>query len=1386
MLSHVRRFSPFLIVALAFGACDDEPDPTAVVIGLPTDLNPIAVSTPKNTPVEATVLVSSIEGRTLSYSVTSGPSNGTATLTEFASGVRVSYAPAAGFAGADQVTFRVADGVSTVDGEVNITVTNLIPTVQSVSMRRPAVGPFTVEVSGSDDDGDALTFEIVDGPANGSVSAFSPVPTGPAAAQGGALTTRAQVTYTPDDDFLGDESFTFRANDGNDPSQPATISLTANRLPEGEIDGGSPVTVRRNALTRISIDISDADLDPVTPTVATDPTNGTLGEIMPTLSGLDIFYTPTPGFVGDDSFSLSLDDGFDVVDFVVDLTVVNEPPVAFNAQVTGFVGSDVAVDLSAADPDDDPLTFEIVGAPAEGSLGDVTSTGPMSGRVVYSPGAAGPGPQTFTFRVTDGVDVSNEATVTVQLITETPIATGNNVITPEDTPVDITLTGIDQQGDALTFAIAQAPVNGTLSAITPAGPFTAQVTYTPNPDFNGADFFTFTVSDGVLTSLPGDIGVSVTPASDPPTVVGSPSEAFTTHTNVQLEVAAASSVTPGVFVAGDLLSNFTDPDGDPLTISLEAGTVTAGATVTLNPDGTFIYTPPVGRTADDTFDYTVTDGETPVTRTVTVSFGPAVWFVDDTFAGVSDGTSAAPFTTLGAASAAASPNDIVFVRRGNSGTTPLAGGFVFQAGMSLVGEASGLTTGLGVVAAPSGGGRPVITNAGGVAATLADGVTLDGFDISSPTGAGILASAVAGVTVSNVDITNAGGPGVDLDAPTGVVALTSVVVVDAAGAAIDIDGGSATVTSDGAITNSAGRSVEVSGVTGGSVELSGDIADTGAGIQIDGNTGGTITLSGTSKVVNVGANPGVTVLNNTGATIAFTGGGLDVDVTSGAGFAATGGGTVTVEGTGNSVLSTTGTAVDISNTTIGAAGVAFQRVDANGATNGIVLDDTGAGAFTVSGTGTTDGSGGTITATTGDGVVLTSASAVSLANMIIGDAAASAGQAPDATNAVAGDGIVATDVTGLTLNNVLVSRTADHGIDGTRVTTLSVTNSEFLNNGDGAGDDALHFGASGGPDGLFGTSLIANTVLDGFAEAGLEVHNATGSLSLTVTGGSFGNNQAGIAAGIGTHGISLVPVGSASITASVSGTPTFASLSGAGVNGEPDGSAVFDLTVNGGSFNDTDAGTGAVSVQGIGSSSTRVAVTGNTILAAAGSGIYLVENGGATLDATVSGNTVGSSGVVASGAQTGNGVSLIHAGTGTSRFLVDSNILHSHDAAGILSLNLEAGAAADVDSHVQITGNTVAAPENAGPLGGIQVSTAADHTLCTAVTGNTSAGVGGSTGIEIQQDATSVFGIVGLTASGLAADAFLASVNTSTAAELGGAYVDAGGSCTSPTAPATP
>src|SRR5688572_4214295 len=79
-----------------------------------------------------------------------------------------------------------------------------------------------------------------------------------------------------------------------------------------------------------------------------------------------------------------------------------------------------------------------------------------------------------------------------------PVANAQSVTTAEDSPIVITLTGTDANGDPLSFAIAAVPTFGTLSAISSVPPRT--VTYTPGANLNGADSFAFVVSDGTASS----------------------------------------------------------------------------------------------------------------------------------------------------------------------------------------------------------------------------------------------------------------------------------------------------------------------------------------------------------------------------------------------------------------------------------------------------------------------------------------------------------------------------------------------------------------------------------------------------------------------------------------------------------------------------------------------------------------------------------------------------------------------------------------------------------------------------------------------------------------------------------------------------------------------
>lgn len=229
--------------------------------------------------------------------------------------------------------------------------------------------------------------------------------------------------------------------------------------------------------------------------------------------------------------------------------------------------------------------------------------------VTYNNASANPTPtaRTITFIGSDGTSNSATATTTLSVtpVNDAPVANGQSVSTPEDTAVTIILTGSDPDGDSLTFAIATAPTNGTLGAVTSLTASSASVTFTPKAGFNGADSFSFTVSDGTVGSTPATVSVSVGAANDPPTAnnqsVGTPEDTAVTIT-----------------LTGS------DPDGDSLAFAIATGPAngTLGAITPLTAtSASVVYTPAPNVTGPDSFTFTVNDGaatSAPATVTITV------------------------------------------------------------------------------------------------------------------------------------------------------------------------------------------------------------------------------------------------------------------------------------------------------------------------------------------------------------------------------------------------------------------------------------------------------------------------------------------------------------------------------------------------------------------------------------------------------------------------------------------------------------------------------------------------------------------------------------------------------------------------------------------------
>jgi|GEM_PF-3859963 len=126
-------------------------------------------------------------------------------------------------------------------------------------------------------------------------------------------------------------------------------------------------------------------------------------------------------------------------------------------------------------------------------------------------------PRSIIFVVSDGAAMSLPATRTINVVAvnDTPIVSGQNLTTAEDTPLAVALTGTDPDNDPLTFPIVAQPLHGTLTS---SGGNGAALTYTPAANFKGADSFTFRANDGSANSATATVNITVTAVNDPPTV----------------------------------------------------------------------------------------------------------------------------------------------------------------------------------------------------------------------------------------------------------------------------------------------------------------------------------------------------------------------------------------------------------------------------------------------------------------------------------------------------------------------------------------------------------------------------------------------------------------------------------------------------------------------------------------------------------------------------------------------------------------------------------------------------------------------------------------------------------------------------------------------------
>jgi hypothetical protein len=580
-----------------------------------------------------------------------------------------------------------------------------------------------------------------------------------------------------------------------------------------------------------------------------------------------------------------------------------------------------------------------------------------------------------------------------------------------------------------------------------------------------------------------------------------------------------------------------------------------------------------------------------------------------------------------------------------------------------------------------------LSNAGAV--SVPSGGTTN---VSATGGPAIDVTGTSGASLAfdDVDSTNSANDGINLDGlNAGTFSATSGDISGASGISFDLNGGSGAITYPGNIGNGQGSTAEVTGRTGGTVALSGSITESGdadstqenGGIALTGNTGGSTVISNAAKSFNTGEDHAIVMGTSDGHTLTISGGTLDIDTTSGKGLEAATSGTLNVTGTGNTIDSTTGTALNVSDTDVGATPLIFQRISANGAANGIRLNNTGANSaltVTSSGSGTctnadTSGcTGGAIGNTTGADTTSTSptGTAVSLDN-----------------------------TRGITLNRMRLHNNSNYGIRGHNVVGLTIADS-VVNGTNGTSSLTDHKDSSMRFTELTGALSITNTDIAGGQFSNIQLINTAGTLNATLTGvNSLAMNQANggdnalLFEGIETAGVN-VTYQNGSVT-SARGSMLHYIGGGTGTN---------SLVLTGNSLINTNplanqsTGGGGVSAVGGARGDTTMNISNNTIRGAKTNALTVIKQihlGGSnhSMTATISGNTIGLTGSANSGSSEGDGMELTGGGQGNTTYNVTNNQIRQYNSSGIQFVS-GLGVAQSGQVNINVSGNMVKEPGN--------------------------------------------------------------------------------------------
>ncbi|MGI3185608.1 Ig-like domain-containing protein [Nioella aestuarii] len=357
------------------------------------------------------------------------------------------------------------------------------------------------------DPGAVLTYTILGQPANGTV----------------VVNANGTFTYTPDADFNGTDSFDYEVTDEWGETATATIEVNVDAVNDAPVAAAAAASLNEDASINGSVSATDVDNDAGDLTfsvqAAGQPANGAV-----TMNPDGTYtYTPNADFFGTDSFTYTVTDpagASSTATVTLTVAAVDDAPVAADNSRAVNEGSfilDGQVSADDVDNNNAAITYALTGVAPAGLVLNADGTYTFDATVgTYDSLDAGDiQVVTATYVATsNGKTDTGTITITVTGTNDAPVATAATASTIEDTAVSGTLVATDVDADdQLTYSLATPASNGDVT-VNQDGSFI----YDPNPDFNGIDSFTYTVTDSQGATSTATVSIGVTPADDVLTV----------------------------------------------------------------------------------------------------------------------------------------------------------------------------------------------------------------------------------------------------------------------------------------------------------------------------------------------------------------------------------------------------------------------------------------------------------------------------------------------------------------------------------------------------------------------------------------------------------------------------------------------------------------------------------------------------------------------------------------------------------------------------------------------------------------------------------------------------------------------------------------------------